>query len=112
MVLDETESTESDLVVDMTWTTTPPAVGDSLWQHFLLGEASIVGIQPPAMPAVELQNQFVGSNGREALIEAAKFCTNLDCACGDFATRFNPSSKVLDFGVGWGRLYRLLLNKI
>lgn len=112
MVLYQTEAMESDLGSDTTWPMTPPAVGDSLWQQFLLGEASIVGIQPPAMPAAELQNQFVGSNGREALLEAAKFCTKLDCACGDFATRFNPSSKVLDFGVGWGRLYRLLLNKI
>jgi SAM-dependent methyltransferase len=83
-----------------------------MWLEFLLGDIPIPGLTAPVLPAAELQGQFVGSSGRDALSEAATFCSKLVRASESFSTGVGADTRLLDFGVGWGRLYRVLLNNV
>jgi SAM-dependent methyltransferase len=94
------------------WITVPPAVSDREWLDFLLGEHPIAGLKAPLLPPPEVQSQFVGSNGRDALWEAAIFCSKLLNASEQFGKGLGKDIRLLDFGVGWGRLYRILLNRV
>jgi SAM-dependent methyltransferase len=87
-------------------------MSDTSWLDFLLGERPIVGWPAPPMPSAELQGQFVGSAGRDALSEAATFCSRLESASTLFDQDLSAETRLLDFGVGWGRLFRILLNKV
>jgi SAM-dependent methyltransferase len=95
----------------MQWGGAPPSVNDRTWLDFLLGQAPIAGLTAPPMPEVEMQSQFVGSSGITAMLEANTFCTKLIAAAAELSNSVGPDTKLLDFGVGWGRLYRILLNK-
>ncbi len=94
------------------WSNIPPEVGDREWTDFLLGERPIAGLKAPLLPPPEVQSQFVGSSGRDALLEAATFCSKLVSASGRFGEGIGRDVRLLDFGVGWGRLYRILLNRV
>jgi len=62
------------------------------------------------LPDAALQAQFVGSCGPEAFAEATTFCAKLSSAARKYGSALGADTRVLDFGVGWGRLYRVLLN--
>jgi SAM-dependent methyltransferase len=89
------------------WPQRPPSIDDGKWLEFLLGRRSIRGLDAPPLPDPSLQAQFVGSSGQEAFVEARTFCSKLRRA-----GKLRSESRVLDFGVGWGRLYRVLLNHV
>jgi SAM-dependent methyltransferase len=82
------------------------------WLEFLAGTRQIEGRVPPPLPSSEVQRMFVGSDGMTAFEEAALFLRRVRTVLSVFGNPLHPSSKVLDFGVGWGRVYRLLLREI
>jgi 2-polyprenyl-3-methyl-5-hydroxy-6-metoxy-1,4-benzoquinol methylase len=92
------------------WPGAPTFLADEEWVDFLAGERAFPGFIAPQMPAADLQRTFVGSSGREALYEAMGFCSRLIETARAFGTPVGPSSRVLDFGCGWGRLYRVMLR--
>lgn len=100
----------SNVNVSADWPTTPPRLPGADWIDFLLHEKNVDGLTPPAMPSVAMQNQFVGSDGRAALSEASIFCEKLREAALKCGQDTSADRRLLDFGMGWGRLYRILLN--
>ena len=76
------------------------------WISFLAGDLKIAGQTAPPMPAVDFQTSWVGACGFTALKEGADFL-------GEVRSKIPPlpyDARVLDFGCGWGRLYRTLLR--
>ena len=76
-------------------------------------EAVIEGVQMPGFPDLEFQKNSVGSRGADDLrLEPFNF-TN---AVKKYAKQFNgevcKNTKLLDFGVGWGRMIRFFFKDI
>ena len=55
---------------------------------------------------------FVGSEGIATFQEAALFCRRLKYFMKEGGRPLSQTSRVLDVGVGWGRLYRILLRDV
>lgn len=66
----------------------------------------------PPMPDPALQSMFVGSDGLEALKNAGIFFNHVKNAMQRINYPLTPHSRVLDVGVGWGRIYRWALRDI
>ncbi|HTF72513.1 MAG TPA: glycoside hydrolase family 99-like domain-containing protein, partial [Edaphobacter sp.] len=80
------------------------------WIEFLAGVKPVDGHRPPKLPPADVQRMFVGSDGVTALQETAAFFQRVKRVASANGRPLQHDSKVLDFGVGWGRLYRLLLR--
>ncbi len=61
----------------------------------------------PLMPSEELQKNFTGQTGKNTLINAYDFYKIIKTM-----KPLSKSSKVLDFGCGWGRITRFWLNDV
>jgi 2-polyprenyl-3-methyl-5-hydroxy-6-metoxy-1,4-benzoquinol methylase len=88
-------------------------LSDEDWLNVLLrsvAERVIDGVRFPDFPDPEFQRAFVGSSGTETLREAFLFYAHVKRFALQFGVAFDPSSAVLDFGCGWGRLYRTFLR--
>ena len=72
----------------------------------------ICGTQLPAFPADEIQIRTVGSANGAALQEASHFYTFVKRVCAKHDVALAASSRVLDFGIGWGRIARFFLKDI
>ena len=94
------------------WPATPPEIDERKWVRFLLGDGRVRGIVAPPLPEAAIQSQFVGSCGAEAFVEASAFCSKLRTVARTHANALHADSRILDFGVGWGRLYRVMLNHV
>lgn len=71
------------------------------------------GIVLPGFPPDEMQRQIVGSAGSQALIEARRFYTLIRQYASKLGVKFDPeATRVLDFGVGWGRMIRYYLKDV
>ena len=77
-----------------------------------LNSREVDGIRFPGFPGDRLQSQFVGSHGKVALREANNFYTHVKDYCDALGNTIVPESKVLDFGVGWGRILRFFLKDV
>jgi SAM-dependent methyltransferase len=66
----------------------------------------------PGFPSVELQRNFVGSANETALKEAFKFYSLVKTYCKNLDVPLNGNAKLLDFGVGWGRILRFFLRDV
>jgi SAM-dependent methyltransferase len=89
-----------------------PALGvsDFEWIEFLAGERTLNGLESPPLPDEAFQRSWVGSSGISAFHEGGAFCSHaLDILRARGVPRANIG-RVLDFGCGWGRIYRLLLR--
>ena len=82
-------------------------LGAQEWLEFLAGIKPVDGYSAPPLPTADVQRSFVGSEGITALKETAVFLEWIK-----EISPLLPGSRVLDFGVGWGRLYRLLLRDV
>ncbi len=102
----------SDLISSSQWPATPPEIDERKWVQFLLGERRVRGLVAPPLPEAAIQSQFVGSCGADAFVEASVFCGKLRAAAASHLGGLHADSRVLDFGVGWGRLYRVMLNHV
>lgn len=61
----------------------------------------------PGFPASHIQERFVGRSGRAAIEEVIPFAEIVNDSA-----RLSSTSKVLDFGVGWGRIARLFQKTV
>jgi SAM-dependent methyltransferase len=82
------------------------------WLRFLSGKISIPGHVPPPMPPEEFQQSWVGASGIVALREAAAFLHRLKKHMAEAGASLRRDTRTLDFGVGWGRFYRLLMREL
>jgi SAM-dependent methyltransferase len=98
-----------DTPIDFVWAA---GLNEVEWLEFLTGTRRIEGRVPPKLPSREVQRMFVGCDGMTAFQEAALFLHRVKEILTVVGTPLEPSSKVLDFGVGWGRVYLLLLREI
>lgn len=79
---------------------------DDQWAAALAGGDNRV---PPLPPAAK-QAMFVGSSGIQAFKEPSIFWANAKRALAADGRPLSKRSKLLDVGVGWGRLYRWALR--
>jgi SAM-dependent methyltransferase len=86
------------------------ALTDEEWCQFLAG-TPMCGRVPPPLPPDEFQRDWVGSAGIEAFREAMAFCRLLKSTLANAGFELGPHSRLLDIGVGWGRIYRVLLRE-
>jgi ubiquinone/menaquinone biosynthesis C-methylase UbiE len=86
------------------------ALSDDEWCEFLAGNPTH-GRTPPPLPPEEFQRAWVGSAGVDAFREAMAFVQQLKSTLTAFGGKLSPHSRLLDIGVGWGRIYRVLLRE-
>jgi hypothetical protein len=103
---------EKTVTPETHWPATPPAIGEREGIEFLLSRRTVEGITAPPLPDEAIQAQFVGSCGAEAFAEATTFCAKLRAAARKYVGGLRADSRVLDLGVGWGRLYREMPNHV
>ncbi|RFC66433.1 class I SAM-dependent methyltransferase [Fulvimarina endophytica] len=63
----------------------------------------------PAMASQETQHIWTGGWGDQLLSQSTSFVNTLTSSYADIVGKPLDSSRVLDFGCGWGRLLRLML---
>jgi len=68
----------------------------------------VEGTTFPSFPDDQLQANFVGSSGKDALNEAYNFWRVLKSKTSALGRPLGETSNVLDFGCGWGRYLRFL----
>jgi ubiquinone/menaquinone biosynthesis C-methylase UbiE len=68
------------------------------------------GVRLPGFAAADLQSQTVGSSGTFALAEALKFYSFVRKACDANDRPLGAETRILDFGVSWGRIIRFFLK--
>jgi SAM-dependent methyltransferase len=75
----------------------------------------VIGRRDPALPGfpdTRLQAQFVGSSGYHALREGFQFYQVVKQRCASLGYPISPTTRILDFGVGWGRIVRFFLKEV
>ena len=83
---------------------------DEAWVEFLAHERSVEGLVAPPLPDESMQRAWVGSSGLDALREAGRFTARALRLLGERGVPAEDIGRVLDFGCGWGRIYRLFLR--
>ncbi|WOB25734.1 MULTISPECIES: class I SAM-dependent methyltransferase [Xanthomonas] len=81
---------------------------DQQWYERLLRSINDPSLGLPGFPSVYQQEVFVGKSNEVALAEAFTFYKIVKS--GSYP--LHRSSRVLDFGVGWGRIIRFFLNDV
>lgn len=66
----------------------------------------------PGMPNASLQSEFIGSDGDKALREAWRAYRVWIEMAARHGRPIDGSSRVLDFGCGWGRMLRFFLREV
>lgn len=75
--------------------------------------ASVVdAVSMPAFPPLRHQTDTHGTSGLAALEEAGRFIAEVYQYAGREGLPVGESTRVLDFGCGWGRMLRLFLNRV
>jgi 2-polyprenyl-3-methyl-5-hydroxy-6-metoxy-1,4-benzoquinol methylase len=88
---------------------------DAEWLHVLersLEERVIAGAALPGFPPDEVQIRTVGSAGAHALREAFAFYAFVKRMCARHGVELSAATKILDFGIGWGRIARFFLKDV
>ena len=91
------------------------ALTDEQWLAILLRsteERTVDGVVFPSFPDADLQRRFVGASGAEAIREAFLFYTEIKRYAAKLRIPIDRNTRVLDFGCGWGRFYRLFLRDL
>ncbi|NBW10306.1 MAG: class I SAM-dependent methyltransferase [Caulobacteraceae bacterium] len=83
-------------------------LSDDQWADALSGG----GDKVPPMPSTDIQAMFVGSSGRAAFSEPGIFWTRIKEVMAAQGRPLNKDTRVLDLGVGWGRIYRWMLRDL
>jgi SAM-dependent methyltransferase len=84
-------------------------LSDDEWCEFLAGSPTRGHIPPPTPPE-EFQRAWTGNAGVDTFREAMAFCQLLKATLAAADYSLSPNSRLLDIGVGWGRIYRVLLR--
>jgi len=88
---------------------------DEAWLELLIrsiDQPVIDGVEFPRFPSEKTQSGFVGSSGAEAMREAFVFYQDVRRYAGQLGLPVSRESRVLDFGCGWGRHYRIFLREL
>ena len=99
-------------------TRTPTLFGhlnDEAWLKTILGSLTnrrARGILLPGFPPETVQRNFVGSAGEHALREGFVFYRVVRDAMQRYGRPLTSSTRVLDFGCGWGRMLRFFLREV
>lgn len=75
-------------------------------------QTSPLGEVLPKFPSVEMQENTTGLSAEAALRHAHAFYTDVDRETKALGRELGPTTRVLDFGFGWGRISRTLMEKI
>jgi ubiquinone/menaquinone biosynthesis C-methylase UbiE len=91
-------------------------LSDEEWLSLLkrsLGGRLVDGLLLPGFPSAEVQSNSVGAAGEPALDEGYRFYRFAKDRCAELGTSpLLADSRVLDFGVGWGRMLRFFLKEV
>lgn len=91
-------------------------ISDDKWLEMLFKSVNsrvVDGIEFPGFPKESIQAQFVGSSNEAALREGFEFYTTVKGYASALGMALNrESSKLLDFGCGWGRYLRFFQKDI
>jgi ubiquinone/menaquinone biosynthesis C-methylase UbiE len=88
---------------------------DEGWRQLLLrslDEGCIDGVTMPRFPPEEEQRLFTSWSRERALEEAFAFFRIVKEACQQLGSPLGPDSRLLDFGVGWGRIVRTFMKDV
>lgn len=91
------------------------ALDDDAWLDVLLRSVEdgvVDGVAMPGFPPAELQEQIVGGSNVATLREADRFYRLLKQTYAALRGPFVPETRILDFGVGWGRYARFFLKDV
>ncbi len=91
------------------------SLSDAAWLALLkrsIKEPTIEGVRFPAFPDDSTQALFTSHKGEAALNEAFAFFQIAHAACSRFAKPLGRETRLLDFGVGWGRIVRFFLRDV
>lgn len=77
-----------------------------------LHDPVIDGVTMPVFPPARHQIDTHGTSGRAALAEAGRFVAAVDRYAERERRPVGESTRVLDFGCGWGRMLRFFLNRV
>lgn len=91
------------------------ALTDEAWHELVkrsLVDRQQEGVTLPGFPPAEVQERFVGASYERALDEAFNFYSAIKQAAAEHGTPLGAGSRVLDFGVGWGRILRYFLKDV
>jgi hypothetical protein len=90
-------------------------LSDQGWLELLVASLSsrnVAGIALPGFPSAEVQAQFTGSSREQTLQEAFGVYTFIRDTCAALGRPLGVDSRLLDFGVGWGRFLRIFIRNI
>jgi SAM-dependent methyltransferase len=90
-------------------------VSDEEWYRILqrsVTEPSVDGVRLPGFPAEEVQRSVVGSANEHALRDGFLLYQEIKSYAGARGIAFDRSTRLLDFGCGWGRHYRFFLKDV
>lgn len=91
------------------------ALSHTQWLRVLvrsLHDPVIEAVPMPAFPPLQHQTDTHGTGGRTALEEAGRFVALVDRYAARESRCVTESTRVLDFGCGWGRMLRFFLNRV
>lgn len=90
-------------------------ISDEKWFKMLLksvNKRTVNGIRFPGFPDDSIQSQFVGSSNEAALREGFQFYSLVKGYAASLGMPLGKTTKVLDFGCGWGRYLRIFRKDI
>jgi len=82
---------------------------DDEWGEFLAGR-SMCGHVPPPLPPEDFQRSWVGNAGIDTFREAVAFYRKVKATLAASERELEACSRLLDIGVGWGRVYRVFMR--
>ena len=91
------------------------STSDAAWLDVLISSIrspSVRGVKLPGFPHEEVQRQFVGSAGKHSLQEGFSFFKVVKAYAESCGAPLTTSTRVLDFGCGWGRMLRCFLRDV
>jgi SAM-dependent methyltransferase len=88
------------------------------WQAQVIRSLHVKGLQSPlgdpmpSFPPEQLQRNTTGLDGEAGIGQAFNFYRDIHRALDQSGLPLETNSRVLDFGVGWGRIARLFLRDV
>lgn len=64
----------------------------------------------PGLPPDEMQRNWTGATGKATLLEALRFFQLISDYAVKYGGQINGTTKILDFGCGWGRITRFFMR--
>jgi SAM-dependent methyltransferase len=77
-----------------------------------LSEFPALAAELPAMPSADVQRRYTWWEGAELMVQSVEFVRTLSVAYPRWSGAGIEDATVLDYGAGWGRLSRMLLQFI